>query len=57
VGIEAGGMPAAMYLLFQSLLPGTPFIDVMHVIDDVRMVSSPEEIAYIREAAASQPAA
>ena len=50
VGIEAGGMPAAMYLHFQSLLPGTPFIDLTHVIDDVRMVSSPEEIAYIREA-------
>jgi len=50
VGIEAGGMPAAMYLLLQSLLPGPPFQDVTHVIDDVRIVSSPEEIAYIREA-------
>jgi Xaa-Pro aminopeptidase len=39
-----------MYLLFQSLRPRTPFRDVTPVIDDVRMVSSPEEIAYIREA-------
>lgn len=52
VGIEAEGMPAAMLNRLVDLLPEAKFVDESAKIDRVRLVSSPEELAYLRTAAA-----
>ena len=56
VGVEARGMPAAMYLSLERALPGASFVDVSDAIDDVRLISSEEELSYIRDAAAAASA-
>ena len=56
VGVEARGMPAAMYLLLQEMLTDAVLIDVSDAVDDVRLVSSAEEIRYIRSAASAASA-
>jgi Xaa-Pro aminopeptidase len=51
VGVEAGGMTAAMYLDLRTALPQAAFVDRTDAVDDVRLVSSAEEIRYLRAAA------
>jgi Xaa-Pro dipeptidase len=51
VGIEAAAMPARMYLQLTRALPSAQFEDVSDTIDEVRLISSAEEIAYLRVAA------
>lgn len=51
-GIEARGMPTAMYIRLREALPEARFVDVSDAVEDVRLVSSHEELNYIRSAAA-----
>jgi Xaa-Pro aminopeptidase len=50
VGIEARGMPAAMARQLMDAFPKAQFADLTDVIDEVRIISSGEEIAYLRAA-------
>ena len=52
VGIEAEGMPAALMTRLADLLRGASLTDQSSAIDRVRLVSSEEELAYLRKAAA-----
>lgn len=52
VGVETRGMPAAMYLLLEDVLPDARFTDISDAVDDVRLISSTEEVGYLRSAAA-----
>ena len=56
VGAELGreqrmGMPVGAYLDLVKALPQTEFVDAADIIIQLRMVKSPEEVAYIRKAA------
>jgi len=50
IGIDADGMPTSMYFQLLSTFPTAKFVDVSAAIDSVRIVSSAEEIRYLREA-------
>lgn len=50
IGIEGRGMPAALYFHLSAAFPDAVIRDVTDIIDDVRIVSAPEEIIYLREA-------
>lgn len=50
IGIEGRGMPAAMVHQLQETLPHATFPDLTDAIDEVRIISSEEEIAYSRAA-------
>lgn len=52
VGVEAEGMPAAMLTRLSDLMTGVSFVDQTSHIDDVRLVSSEEELNYLKKAAA-----
>jgi Xaa-Pro aminopeptidase len=54
IGVEARGMPTAMYFQLRDAFPGAEFLDITDAIDETRVVSSEEEIQYLR--AASQAA-
>lgn len=51
VGVEAEGMPAAMLTRLGDLMPGVSFVDQTSHVDGVRLVSSDEELGYLRKAA------
>jgi Xaa-Pro aminopeptidase len=56
VGAELGqeqrmGVPVGAYLDLVKALPQTEFVDAADIIIQLRMVKSPEEVAYIRKAA------
>jgi Xaa-Pro dipeptidase len=50
IGVEGRGMPATMFLQLQRAFPDAGFLDVTDAIEEVRVVSSDEEIAYLRTA-------
>jgi Xaa-Pro dipeptidase len=50
IGIEGIGTPAGMLMALCERLPQADFVDATDVIEDVRVISSPEELNYIREA-------
>jgi len=50
IGIEGRGMPAAMYVQLSTAFPDAVFRDVTDTIEEARIASSAEEIAYLREA-------
>ena len=57
IGAELGheqrmGMPVGDYLAVVDALPGASFVDAADLIVRLRMVKTPEEVAYMREAAA-----
>ena len=57
IGAELGheqrmGMPVGDYLAIVDALPGASFVDAADLIVRLRMVKTPEEVAYMREAAA-----
>lgn len=49
-GIEGTGIPWPVHTMLQRQAPDMTFVDASDAIDDVRLVSSPEELRYIREA-------
>lgn len=51
VGVEAEGMPVALLTRLGDLMSGVSFVDQTSKIDDVRLVSSDEELSYLRKAA------
>jgi Xaa-Pro dipeptidase len=53
VGIEAwaGGLPHGLALALEPVAPKATWVDVSGLIDDLRMVKSPAEQAYMRAAA------
>lgn len=53
VGIEGRNMPATMARQLQEAFPEAGFPDLTDAIDEVRIVSSDEEIAYLRAASAA----
>jgi Xaa-Pro dipeptidase len=57
IGFEAAGMPAAMYRALSRELRPSELVDVGDAIDEVRMVSSDEELVYMRLAADAASAA
>jgi len=50
IGIEGRGMPAAMARQLHDAFPGKELPDVTDAIDEVRIISSTEEITYLRAA-------
>ena len=59
IGMELGSffLPARDYLKLQSLMPGTKFVDSTGLIEEGRMIKSPQEIEYMRQAAKAAEAA
>ncbi len=56
VGVELGqeqrmGIPVGAYLALVEALPKISFVDAADIVIRMRMVKSPEELAYVREAA------
>lgn len=49
-GIEAEAIPLSTYRILTRMVPNITFIDRTDVIDEVSLVSSKEELEYIREA-------
>lgn len=56
IGIEGRGMPQAMARQIADALPYATLLDLTDAIDSVRIVSSKEEIAYLRTATAAADA-
>ncbi|MFZ0694856.1 MAG: Xaa-Pro peptidase family protein [Alphaproteobacteria bacterium] len=56
IGIEGGGMPAAMARQLQEAFPDAKFPDLTDAIDEVRIISSGEEITYLRAASVAADA-
>jgi len=48
--IEGEALPWSAYEVLVKAAPGVRFIDRTDIVDEVRLVSSPEELKYIREA-------
>jgi Xaa-Pro dipeptidase len=53
IGIEAwsSGLPHGLAMALQSLVPNTGWIDLSGLVDELRLVKSPAEQAYLRAAA------
>jgi Xaa-Pro aminopeptidase len=56
IGIEGRGMPAAMARQLAEAFPQASFPDLTDAIDEVRIISSEEEIAYLRAASVAADA-
>src|SRR5262249_19712558 len=50
VGIEGDGMPATMADRLRAELPGAELVDETAALDETRLASSDEELAYLRKA-------
>ena len=56
IGVELGqeqrmGMPVGAYLDLVDAMPGVSFVDAAQIIIAMRIIKSPEELAYVRQAA------
>jgi Xaa-Pro aminopeptidase len=56
IGVELGqeqrmGMPVGDYLALADAMPDVDFVDAAQIIIGMRIVKSPEELAYVRQAA------
>lgn len=49
-GIEGGGIPWTVHAMLAALVPQVQFVDASDAIDGVRLISSAEELVYVREA-------
>lgn len=56
IGIEGRNMPAAMAKHLQDAFPNAVFPDLTDAVDEVRIVSSDEEVAYLRAASVAADA-
>ena len=55
IGLEAEGMPALMSTRLRELMPDAEFVDQTSCVNNVRLVSSEEELGYLRRAAGRPP--
>lgn len=53
IGIDERALPLAAYQQLQAELPLAQFVPAAHILEEMRLIKTPEEIARIKQAAAS----
>jgi Xaa-Pro dipeptidase len=51
IGLEMGFVAARDFAMFTNLMPNVSWVDATHVVERLRAVKAPQEIAYLRSAA------